>query len=61
MAELFECGSDNIGVHLKNIYEEKELSEDSTTEKISVVQKEGNRKVKKYRILQFRCNHSSRI
>lgn len=47
MAELFECGSDNIGVHLKNIYEEKELSKDSTTEKISVVQKEGNRKVKR--------------
>lgn len=47
MAELFGCSSDNISLHLKNIYESQELSEDSTTEKISVVQKEGNREVKR--------------
>lgn len=47
MAELFGCTSDNIGLHLKNIYKEKELSKDATTEKISVVQKEGNRSVKR--------------
>ena len=27
MAELFECSSDNISVHLKNIYFEQELDE----------------------------------
>ncbi len=47
MAELFGCSSDNISLHLKNIYESKELSKDSTTEIFSVVQKEGNREVKR--------------
>jgi len=45
MAELFECTADNISLHLKNIYREKELDEKSTTEEFSVVQKEGNREV----------------
>ena len=47
MAELFECTSDNISLHLKNIYKEEELSPESTTEKFSVVQKEGDRNVKR--------------
>ena len=47
MAELFECSSDNISVHLKNIYFEQELDEISTTEFFSVVQTEGNRRVKR--------------
>lgn len=47
MAELFECSSDNIGLHLRNVYLERELNKDSTTEKISVVRKEGNRNVKR--------------
>ena len=45
MADLFECGSDNISLHLKNIFQENELDKKSTTEKISVVRKEGNRNV----------------
>lgn len=45
MAELFDCTSDNIGVHLRNIFAEGELQESATTEKISVVQKEGARAV----------------
>ena len=47
IAELFNTSTDNIGLHLKNIYEDEELDKDSTTEKISVVQKEGNRNVKR--------------
>ena len=47
MAELFECSTDNISLHLKNIYKEQELSKDSTTEDFSVVQKEGARNVKR--------------
>ena len=31
MAELFETSSDNISLHLKNIFSEEELSEFSTT------------------------------
>ncbi len=34
-------------MHLKNIYKSKELDEISTTEKYSVVQQEGERKVKR--------------
>ena len=45
MAELFECSSDNISLHLKNIYKEKELDEKATTEDFSVVQQEAARKV----------------
>ena len=47
ISELFNTSSDNIGLHLKNIYKEKELIENSTTEDISVVRQEGNRKVKR--------------
>lgn len=47
MAELFEKDSDTIGLHLKNIFREGELDEVSTTEYFSVVQKEGNRNVKR--------------
>lgn len=45
MAELFECTTDNISLHLKNIYLSGELSKESTTEKFSVVQQEGARAV----------------
>jgi hypothetical protein len=47
MAELFECSTDNISLHLKNIFIEKEVEPTSTTEEISVVQKEGSRNVKR--------------
>ena len=47
MSELFECSTDNISLHLKNIYEDEELTEDSTTEYFSVVRKEGTRSVKR--------------
>ena len=47
MSELFECSTDNVGLHLKNIYNDQELDIDSTTEKFSVVRKEGNRNVKR--------------
>ena len=45
MAELFDCSSDNISLHLKNIYAEGELEQAATTEKFSVVRKEGARTV----------------
>lgn len=47
MADLFNCSSDNISLHLKNIYLEGELVREATTENFSVVQKEGNRNVKR--------------
>ncbi len=45
VAELFGCTTDNISLHLKNIYSEGELSQEATTEKISVVRTEGTREV----------------
>lgn len=47
MGVLFDKDTDTIGLHLKNIYLEQELDENSTTELFSVVQKEGNRNVKR--------------
>lgn len=43
MALLFGCSTDNVGLHLKNIYQEHEIEPFSTSEEISVVRKEGNR------------------
>ena len=45
ISELFGTSSDNISLHLKNIYKEKELNANSTVEDFSVVRKEGNRSV----------------
>lgn len=45
MAQLFDCSTDNIGLHLKNIYETGELLQEATTENFSVVQNEGEREV----------------
>ena len=48
MAELFDKDTtDTIGLHLKNIYAEEELEENSTTELFPVVQSEGKRRVKR--------------
>jgi len=47
MSELFETSTDNLSLHLKNIYKEKELDENSTTEDFSVVRQEGGRSVKR--------------
>jgi prophage maintenance system killer protein/prophage antirepressor-like protein len=47
MAELFGTSADNISLHLKNIFKDKELDEATTTEDFSVVRQEGARQVKR--------------
>lgn len=47
MAELFDCTTDNISLHLKNIYAEEELTPQATAEKFSVVRQEGTRQVRR--------------
>jgi len=47
MAELFEKNTDTIGLHIKNIFSTKELEESSNTRENTVIQIEGNRKVKR--------------
>ena len=43
MAELFGCSSDNISLHLKNIFVSKELDKDAVTEKISATAADGKK------------------
>ncbi|MCW8918370.1 MAG: hypothetical protein OQL08_06095 [Gammaproteobacteria bacterium] len=47
MAELFATSTDNISLHLKNIYSDNELEESATTEDFSVVRQEGERQVRR--------------
>jgi prophage maintenance system killer protein len=47
MSALFDKDPDTIGLHLRNIYREGELSEAATTEESSVVQVEGRRQVRR--------------
>ena len=41
MAEVFDCSTDNISLHLKNIFAEGELDKNSVTEKISATATDG--------------------
>ena len=41
MATLFDCSTDNVGLHLKNIFACGELIKDSVTEKISATASDG--------------------
>ena len=41
MAELFDCSTDNISLHLKNIFAEGELAKEAVTEKISATASDG--------------------
>lgn len=51
MAVLFDCTTDNIGLHLKNIFREEELEADSVTEEFSVTASDGkNYRVKHYNL-----------
>jgi hypothetical protein len=47
MAELFDATKQNISHHLKNVFEDGELTREATTEESSVVQIEGNREVQR--------------
>ena len=51
MGLLFDTLSDNIGLHLKNIFKEEELTPDSVTEEFSVTAADGkNYRVKHYNL-----------
>lgn len=47
MAELFQKTSQNITMHIKNVYKEGELEESATCKENLQVQKEGNRLIKR--------------
>ena len=45
MAQLIDVITDNVGLHLKNTFEDGELLREAATEESSVVQTEGGREV----------------
>lgn len=47
MAELFDVNVPAISKHLSNIFKDEELIKESTVSKMEIVQKEGNRNVKR--------------
>ncbi|MDD2734989.1 MAG: virulence RhuM family protein [Desulfuromonadaceae bacterium] len=47
MGELFDKDTDTIGLHIRNIYKEGELTPEGTAEESSVVQDEGRRQVRR--------------
>lgn len=47
MAELFSTTPENVLTHLKNIYNEGELEQHTTTKDFLVVRQEGSRQVKR--------------
>jgi len=51
MAVLFDCSTDNISLHLKNIFKSGELPENSVTEDFSVTASDGKKyKTKHYNL-----------
>ncbi|PHS09826.1 MAG: hydroxyacid dehydrogenase [Blastopirellula sp.] len=47
IAELFDTTKQNVSLHLQNIYDEEELSQEATVKEYLTVQIEGDRKVKR--------------
>ena len=43
MAKVFDCSIDNISLHLKNIFKENELNENSVIEKSSITASDGKK------------------
>ena len=41
MAKVFDCSVDNISLHLKNIFKDNELDENTVTEKSSITASDG--------------------
>ena len=63
MSVLFDCTTDNIGLHLKNIFASGELKKESVTEKISATAADyakefAETEFEKYRVIQDRLFQS---
>jgi hypothetical protein len=57
MGFLFDCSTDNISLHLKNIFKENELDEQSVTEDFSITASDG----KNYLIKLFESDFDREI
>jgi hypothetical protein len=47
MVQLFDVSTDNLGLHLKNLFADGELNREATTEESSAVQSEGSREAQR--------------
>jgi len=56
LADLFECGANTVNYHINEIYASNELDEKSTFRNFRIVQKEGNREVKRNAKINFTFN-----
>ncbi len=52
MAMLFECSVDNVSLHLRNIFVERELDEKSVVEEFSITAADGKKYKTKHYILE---------
>lgn len=43
MSRVFDCSTDNVSLHLKNIFKDNELNEDSVTEESSITASDGKK------------------
>ena len=59
LAQVFQTTRQNIGQHIKNIYEEKELDPSATIKKFLIVQTKGDRKVSEK--IEQRCLEGQRL
>ena len=51
MSKVFDCSTDNISLHLKNIFKDNELNENSVTEESSITASDGKKyKTKLYNL-----------
>ena len=58
LAQVFQTTRQNIGQHIKNIYEEKELDPSATIKKFFIVQTKGDREVSGK--IEWRCLEGQR-
>jgi len=57
IAQLFDCSTDNVSLHLKNIFKSGELNAEAVTEESSVTASDGkNYKTKFYNLDAIGCN-----
>ena len=61
IAQLYGTSPQNITMHIKNIYEEGELEEDSTSKNYLLVQNEGGREVSRSTIKIGRASCRERV
>lgn len=63
IASIYKTTQQNISSRIKNIYEDGELQDISTHKNFLLVQKEGNRKVKKYiiKLLNYLKNINGKL